>query len=80
MGYFSADFNWTEFNLFFLHGIFHSMASYDWDRVGSILIKCSLKWNNCQPRQVPYTAGKIFGSYPEEDGGFSDLEPIQWGC
>jgi len=25
---------------------------------------------NCQ---VPYTAGKIFGSYPEEDGGFSIL-------
>lgn len=52
------------------------MASYDLDRVGSILIKSSLKWNNCQPRQVPYTAGKIFGSYPEEDGGFSDLTLI----
>ncbi|CAK9079760.1 Hypothetical protein (Fragment) [Durusdinium trenchii] len=25
---------------------------------------------NCQ---VPYTAGKIFGSYPDEDGGFSIL-------
>ena len=56
------------------------MANYDWDQVGSILIKSSLEWNNCQPRQVPYTAGKIFGSYPEEDGGFSDLKPIRWGC
>ena len=27
---------------------------------------------------MPYTAGKIFGSYPEEDGGFSDLtHPIR---